>query len=87
MPVIGEADTNSYPLMTAINQARSRTKVAHLAAWLHATTRFTVSHVVRAERRRHGIVAVQSPPEPAAQQVGAQHDLVLAHTQRLGEHR
>jgi len=33
-------------------QAQSRTKVAHLAAWLHATTRFTVSHVVRAERRR-----------------------------------
>jgi hypothetical protein len=26
-PVIGEPDTNSYPLMTAINQARSRTKV------------------------------------------------------------
>jgi hypothetical protein len=26
-PTIGEADTNSYPLMTAINGARSRTKV------------------------------------------------------------
>ncbi|AEU34682.1 outer membrane beta-barrel protein [Granulicella mallensis] len=26
-PVIGEADTNSYPLMTAINGAQSRTKV------------------------------------------------------------
>jgi RNA polymerase sigma factor (sigma-70 family) len=26
--------------------------IAHLAGWLHGTTRFTVSHTVRAERRR-----------------------------------
>jgi hypothetical protein len=26
-PVIGESDTNSYPLMIAINQARGRTKL------------------------------------------------------------
>ena len=28
------------------------TKHAHLSAWLHTTTRFTASHVVRTERRR-----------------------------------
>src|SRR5579863_1642114 len=33
-PVIGEPDTNSYPLMTAINQARSRTK---LYGWIEPT--------------------------------------------------
>lgn len=27
-------------------------QIRHLAAWLHGTTRFTVSHTVRAERRR-----------------------------------
>src|SRR5579864_2334833 len=38
-PVIGEADTNSYPLMTAINQAR-RTKVY---GWLDPTVNFSNS--------------------------------------------
>jgi Putative beta-barrel porin-2, OmpL-like. bbp2 len=37
-PVIGEPDTNSYPLMTAINGARSRTKIY---GWLDPT--FNVS--------------------------------------------
>jgi hypothetical protein len=39
-PVIGEPDTNSYPLMTAINQARSRTK---LYGWLDPTLNFSTS--------------------------------------------
>jgi hypothetical protein len=39
-PVIGEADTNSYPLMTAINQARSRTK---LYGWIDPTLNFSTS--------------------------------------------
>jgi Putative beta-barrel porin-2, OmpL-like. bbp2 len=39
-PVIGEPDTNSYPLMTAINQARSRTKIY---GWLDPTVNFTNS--------------------------------------------
>jgi len=36
-PVIGEPDTNSYPLMTAINQARSRTK---LYGWIDPSLNF-----------------------------------------------
>jgi hypothetical protein len=39
-PVIGEPDTNSYPLMTAINQARSRTKIY---GWLEPTLNFSTS--------------------------------------------
>src|SRR5579872_3752188 len=39
-PVIGEADTNSYPLMTAINRARSRAK---LYGWIDPTLNFSTS--------------------------------------------
>src|SRR6202047_2906231 len=39
-PVIGEPDTNSYPLMTAINQASSRTKVF---GWVDPTLNFSTS--------------------------------------------
>src|SRR5580698_9442618 len=39
-PVIGEPDSNSYPLMTAINQARSRTK---LYGWIDPTLNFGTS--------------------------------------------
>jgi hypothetical protein len=39
-PVIGEPDTNSYPLMTAINEARSRTK---LYGWVEPTLNFSTS--------------------------------------------
>ena len=39
-PVIGEPDTNSYPLMTAINHARSRTKVY---GWVDPTLNFSTS--------------------------------------------
>jgi len=39
-PVIGEPDSNSYPLMTAINQARSRTK---LYGWIDPTLNFSTS--------------------------------------------
>ena len=39
-PVIGEPDTNSYPLMTAINGARSRTK---LYGWFEPTLDFSTS--------------------------------------------
>jgi putative OmpL-like beta-barrel porin-2 len=39
-PVIGEPDTNGYPLMTAINQARSRTKIY---GWLDPTVNFSNS--------------------------------------------
>src|SRR5579863_6599508 len=39
-PVIGEPDTNSYPLMTAINQARSRTKIY---GWIDPTLNFSTS--------------------------------------------
>jgi hypothetical protein len=39
-PVIGEPDTNSYPLMTAINQATSRTK---LYGWVEPTLNFSIS--------------------------------------------
>jgi hypothetical protein len=39
-PVIGEPDTNSYPLMTAINQARSRTKIY---GWVDPTLNFSNS--------------------------------------------
>jgi hypothetical protein len=39
-PVIGEPDSNSYPLMTAINQARSRTK---LYGWIDPSLNFTTS--------------------------------------------
>ena len=39
-PVIGEPDTNSYPLMTAINQANSRTK---LYGWVDPTLNFSTS--------------------------------------------
>jgi len=39
-PVIGEPDTNSYTLMTAINQARSRTKIY---GWLAPTVNFSTS--------------------------------------------
>jgi len=39
-PVIGEPDTNSYPLMTAINQASSRTKVY---GWVDPTLNFSTS--------------------------------------------
>lgn len=39
-PVIGEADTNSYPLMTAINGAQSRTKVY---GWVEPTLNFSTS--------------------------------------------
>ena len=38
--MIGEADTNSYPLMTAWNQARSRTKVY---GWVEPTLNFSTS--------------------------------------------
>ena len=39
-PVIGEADTNSYPLMTAINGATSRTK---LYGWVEPTVNVSTS--------------------------------------------
>jgi Putative beta-barrel porin-2, OmpL-like. bbp2 len=39
-PVIGEPDTNSYPLMTAVNRARSRTK---LYGWFEPTLDFSSS--------------------------------------------
>jgi hypothetical protein len=39
-PVIGEPDGNSYPLMTAINGARSRTK---LYGWIDPTVNFSTS--------------------------------------------
>jgi len=39
-PVIGEPDTNSYPLMTAINQARGRTKVY---GWIDPTLNVSTS--------------------------------------------
>src|SRR6202142_4130996 len=39
-PVIGEPDTNSYPLMTAINGASSRTK---LYGWVEPTLNFGTS--------------------------------------------
>jgi hypothetical protein len=39
-PVIGEPDANSYPLMTAINGARSRTKIY---GWLDPTLNFSTS--------------------------------------------
>jgi hypothetical protein len=39
-PVIGEPDGNSYPLMTAINGARSRTK---LYGWIDPTVNFSSS--------------------------------------------
>jgi hypothetical protein len=39
-PVIGEADGNSYPLMTAINGAKSRTK---FYGWLDPTLNFSTS--------------------------------------------
>ncbi len=38
--MIGEADTNSYPLMTAINEARSRTKIY---GWIDPTLNFSTS--------------------------------------------
>jgi len=39
-PVIGEPDTNSYPLMATINQAKSRTKVF---GWVDPTLNFSSS--------------------------------------------
>jgi hypothetical protein len=39
-PVIGEPDTNSYPLMTAINGAKSRTKIY---GWVEPTLNFSTS--------------------------------------------
>src|SRR5271168_3030921 len=39
-PVIGEPDTNSYPLMTAINESRTRTK---FYGWLEPTFNFSTS--------------------------------------------
>ncbi|MGA3091710.1 MAG: outer membrane beta-barrel protein [Terriglobales bacterium] len=39
-PVLGEPDTNSYPLMTAINQAKSRTK---FYGWVEPTLNFSTS--------------------------------------------
>ena len=39
-PVMGEADTNSYPLMTAINKARSRAKIY---GWIDPTVNFSTS--------------------------------------------
>ncbi len=39
-PVIGEPDTNSYPLMTAINQAKRRTK---LYGWMDPTVNYSTS--------------------------------------------
>src|ERR1700737_1737729 len=39
-PTIGEPDINSYPLMTAINQARSRTK---LYGWIDPTLNLSTS--------------------------------------------
>jgi hypothetical protein len=39
-PTIGEPDTNSYPLMAAINQATSRTK---LYGWIDPTVPFSTS--------------------------------------------
>ena len=39
-PVIGEADTNSYPLMTALHKADSRTKVY---GWVEPTVNFSTS--------------------------------------------
>jgi len=38
--MVGEPDTNSYPLMTAINQAKSRTK---LYGWTDPTLNFSTS--------------------------------------------
>jgi hypothetical protein len=39
-PVIGEPDTNSYPLMTAINQAKGRSKIY---GWIEPTLNFSTS--------------------------------------------
>jgi len=44
-PVIGEPDTNSYPLMTAINESRTRTK---FYGWLEPTLNFSTSDATNA---------------------------------------
>jgi hypothetical protein len=46
-PVIGEPDSNSYPLMTAINQAKSHAK---LYGWLDPT--LNLAHLRKATRLR-----------------------------------
>ncbi|MGA2746220.1 MAG: outer membrane beta-barrel protein [Candidatus Sulfotelmatobacter sp.] len=44
-PVIGEPDTNSYPLMTAINEASSRTQICRtkIYGWIDPTLNFSTS--------------------------------------------
>ena len=50
-PVIGEPDTNSYPLMTAINGATTRTKIY---GWIDPTLNFSTS--ARAILRKRTII-------------------------------
>lgn len=45
-------DVTQAVFTTLANKANAHSGISHLSAWLYATTRFTVSHTVRAERRR-----------------------------------
>jgi RNA polymerase sigma factor (sigma-70 family) len=45
-------DVTQSVFVALANQRHRAKTIMHLPAWLYATTRFTVSHVVRAERRR-----------------------------------
>ena len=43
-------------------------------------------HGLRRQRSRHAIIAIQAPPEAAAQQIRVQHHLTLRHLERLRQH-
>lgn len=45
-------DVTQAVFVSLANQRHAAKNIMHLSAWLYATTRFTVSHVVRSERRR-----------------------------------
>lgn len=50
-PTLAE-DVTQAVFTTLAEKASTLTHVKHLSAWMYATTRFTVSHAVRTERRR-----------------------------------
>jgi RNA polymerase sigma factor (sigma-70 family) len=49
-PLAEEVTQTVFTALAA--RAKSRVQITHLVAWLYTTTRFAVSHAVRAERRR-----------------------------------
>src|ERR1700722_1818715 len=68
-----------------LRRGRSRTIEAHVVG-SRADHLDRLADCLRGKCRRHGVVAVEAAAESSSERVGAQHDLLLAAAQRLGQY-